>query len=211
WADLVLPATSYLEREGTLVNLEGRLQRLRPAANPPGPDELAWLARLGERFGVELSPYATHVFGELGAKAYGGIRFSDVAERAALPPRTAARDITVPATPEAGTVGGGPLQLVRYRALFSGPAVERVGALQFQRPAAELELSPEDASVRGVASGDSVRVSSNGTSVDLRAVLNRQLKSGVVRAAEEHVRALRAGVEVTRSSGNRSREAEVSR
>jgi NADH-quinone oxidoreductase subunit G len=210
WADLVLPATSYLEREGTLVNLEGRLQRLRPAANPPGPDELAWLARLGERFGVGLSPYATHVFDELAAKAYGGIRFSDVGERAALPPRTAARDITVPATPEAGTVGGGPLQLVRYRALFSGPAVERVRALQFQRPAAEVELSPEDASVRGIAGGDRVRVSSNGTSVELRAVLDHRLKTGVVRAAEEHVRALRAGVEVTRSSGNRSRQAEVS-
>ena len=31
WADLVLPGTSYLERDGTYVNLEGRLQRLRRA------------------------------------------------------------------------------------------------------------------------------------------------------------------------------------
>ncbi len=29
WADLVLPGTGYLERDGTFVNLEGRLQRLR--------------------------------------------------------------------------------------------------------------------------------------------------------------------------------------
>src|SRR3989442_5880333 len=38
WADLVLPCTSYLERDGTFVNLEGRLQRLRRTAIPPAPD-----------------------------------------------------------------------------------------------------------------------------------------------------------------------------
>ena len=28
WADLVLPATAALERDGTAMNLEGRVQRL---------------------------------------------------------------------------------------------------------------------------------------------------------------------------------------
>ncbi len=58
WADLVLPGTSYLERDGTYVNLEGRLQRLRRTVIPPAPDELAWISRLAERFGVEVPPYA---------------------------------------------------------------------------------------------------------------------------------------------------------
>ena len=58
WSHLVLPGTSYLEREGTLVNLEGRPQRLRRAVVPDGPDELEWLARLGERFGVAIEPWA---------------------------------------------------------------------------------------------------------------------------------------------------------
>src|SRR5581483_7498770 len=49
WADLVLPGTSYLERDGTSVNLEGRRQRVRRAVIPPAPDELAWIAKLGER------------------------------------------------------------------------------------------------------------------------------------------------------------------
>ncbi len=35
-ADLVLPGTSYLERDGTYVNLEGRLQRLRRTVDPAG-------------------------------------------------------------------------------------------------------------------------------------------------------------------------------
>src|SRR5207237_4311851 len=75
WADLVLPGTSYLERDGTYVNLEGRVQRLRRAVIPPCPDELAWIAKLAERFGVELSPYPSQVFAELSERCYGGIDY----------------------------------------------------------------------------------------------------------------------------------------
>ena len=73
--DLVLPGTSYLERDGTTVNLEGRLQRQRRAVIAPCPDELAWIAKLAERFGVELSPHASTVFDEVSAVCYGGISF----------------------------------------------------------------------------------------------------------------------------------------
>src|SRR5204863_280585 len=86
WADLVLPGTSYLERDGTYINLEGRVQRLRRAVIAPGPDELAWIARLAQRFGVELSPYPSVVFDELSARLYGGVDYVQVAEHAPLPP-----------------------------------------------------------------------------------------------------------------------------
>ena len=198
WADLVLPGTSYLERDGTFVNLEGRLQRLRRAVIPPAPDELAWLARLAERFGVELAPHPSQVFAEVSATPYGGVAYADVGERAELPPRTPPAPVEIPPTPEPSTAGGGPLRLLRYRALFSGPAVERVPELAFQRPTREVEIAAADAAVRGIASGDPVRVSSNGTSVELRARLNRRLQDGVVRIVEEHASELRGGVEVTR-------------
>ena len=76
--------------------------------------------------------------------------------------------------------------------------MERVAELSFQRPEPVVELSTEDASVRGIESGDAVRVSSNGTSVELRARVNRRLIRGAVRAAAEHVEPLEAGVEVTK-------------
>ena len=87
WTDLVLPGTSYLERDGTMINLEGRLQRLRRAVIPPCPDELAWLSRLAERFGVEVSPHPSLVFGELSEICYDGLAYGRVGERAPLPPR----------------------------------------------------------------------------------------------------------------------------
>src|SRR5439155_6844661 len=86
-ADLVLPGTSYLERDGTTINLEGRLQRQRRAVLAPVPDVLAWIAKLAARFDVELSPHASVVFDEISARCFGGISFGEVGERAELPPR----------------------------------------------------------------------------------------------------------------------------
>jgi NADH-quinone oxidoreductase subunit G len=192
WADLVLPGTSYLERDGTYVNLEGRIQRLRRAAIPPAPDELAWIAQLAGRFGVELPPYPSVVFAELSERAFGAVTYEDLGDEARLPERApfeaapkAARD--EPAAPKAGR---GELQLLRYRPLFSGAAVERVDELQFQRPAPEVELSERDATRLGVTRGDPVSLRSNGTSVELRAAINKRLKTGVARVAEEHARDL---------------------
>jgi NADH-quinone oxidoreductase subunit G len=200
WADLVVPGTSYLEREGTYVNLEGRVQRLRRATIPPGPDELAWLAELAGRFDVELSPYPSVVFDELSERAFGGVTYEDLGEQAPLPERAVLGPPLPEARPERAPrkPSGGGLQLLRYRPLFAGPAVERTPELQFQRPAAEIELSPKDAKRLGVNRGEPVEVRSNGTSVELRAVLNRRLRAGTARIAEEHAAGLLAAIEVAR-------------
>ena len=198
WSDLVLPGTGYLERDGTYINLEGRIQRLRRAAIPPAPDELAWIAELANRFDVELSPHASLVFSELSERAFGGVTYEDLGEQARLPERTPqgalaeSQDEPVPAE-----AAGGGLQLLRYRPLFSGAAVERVPELQFQRPSPEIELSAEDANRLGVRSGQPVSVRSNGTSLELRAAVNRRLRTGTARVAEEHARELHGTVEVS--------------
>jgi NADH-quinone oxidoreductase subunit G len=195
WADLVLPGTSYLERDGTYVNLEGRIQRLRRAVIPPAPDELAWIAKLAERFGVALSPYPSLVFEEVSAIAFGGIPFGEIGELAPLPRATGAG---APIEAEANPSAGGRTRLVRYRPLFSGPAVERVPELQFQRPLPEVEIPEQDARKQGIRNGDEVTIRSNGTSVTLRARLSRELRSGVVRIPDEHAGDLQPGVEISK-------------
>jgi NADH-quinone oxidoreductase subunit G len=200
WADLVLPGTSYLERDGTTINLEGRLQRVRRAVLPPAPDELAWLSRLAERFDVPLSPYPAVVFDELAEKIFDGLPFVEVGEHASMRVRTEA-PTAVPEQPPSrlpAPSDGHFLQLLRYRPLFSGPAVERVPELQFQRPQPEVELSFEDARRRGIRTGDEVLVRSNGTSAELRARVNRALATGVARIADEYAQELHARVEVTK-------------
>jgi NADH-quinone oxidoreductase subunit G len=187
WADLVLPGTSYLERDGTYMNLEGRLQRLRRAVIPPAPDELAWISRLGERFGVEISPHPPAVFEELSARIFVGLPFGEVGERAPLRAREPVDRVELPATEPGPELEAGELRLLRYRPLFSGPAIERVPELQFQRPEPVAELSSEDARRLGINAGDDIELGSNGSSARLRAKLNRRLTAGVVRAATEHV------------------------
>jgi len=206
WADLVLPATAALEREGTSMNLEGRVQRLRRAVTAPVPDELAWLAKLAGRFGVGLSPYAAVVFEELSERIYDGLGLDAIGERAPLArraPYIAPPAGSVALSPQAKVPAGehlvGTLRLLRYRPLFSGHAVERVPELQFQRPEREVAISAGDAGRRGIANGDLVSVRSNGTSVELRARVDRRLVEGVARVAEEHAGELHLDVEVVRA------------
>jgi NADH-quinone oxidoreductase subunit G len=206
WADLVLPATSALEREGTVANLEGRVQRLRRAVIAPVPDELAWIARLAERFGVDLSAHASVVFDEISERIYGGISLDElglVAPLAGRAPYEAPAPATTPLAAVAAAPSGdhfvGDVQLLRYRPLFSGPQVERVPELQFQRPRREVALSHEDAVRRGIANGDLVALRSNGTTVELAARIDRGLAPGVARVAEEHAADLHQRVEVVKA------------
>jgi predicted molibdopterin-dependent oxidoreductase YjgC len=196
-ADLVLPGTSYLERDGTTVNLEGRLQRQRRAVLAPCPDELAWIAKLAERFGVELSPYASLVFDEVSAACFGGIAFADVGETSELPEPTQSQAPPADWTASAAEQPGGMLRLVAYRPLFSGPAVDRTPELDFQRPPAEVQLARADARARGIRNGQTVTVSSNGTSVQLRARIAKDLAAGTVRVPREHAGDLHLHVEVS--------------
>jgi NADH-quinone oxidoreductase subunit G len=183
WSHVVVPGTSYLERDGTFVNLEGRAQRLRRAVQPAWEDELAWLSALCARFGVDVSPWPD---------------VSAIAEPAPLPPagkRVAAK----PPRLAARARKGGGLELVRYRSLFSGPAVERVPELQFQRPSPEVEIAYADARALGVVTGEAVAVSSNGASRELQARVNRRLRPGVVRIATDHTHGLGDRVEVVKA------------
>jgi NADH-quinone oxidoreductase subunit G len=202
WADLILPGTSYLERDGTFVNLEGRLQRLRRTVEPPCPDELEWIADLAARFDVDVAPYAAAVFAEVSEKVYGGLSFGEVGERAPLrgypeAQEHVARQALPAAEPKARR---GQIRLVAYKPLFSGAAVERVAELQFQRPQPELELSADDARRRKIATGDMVTVGSNGSAITLPARVNRRLRTGIARVAIEHADGLGGIVEVEKAA-----------
>ena len=84
-ADVVLPAVSWAEKEGTLTNLERRVQRIRPAVRPPGEARPDWrvIRDLGRRFAPDgfgfTSPMA--VWQELAAAVpqYGELVYGELA------------------------------------------------------------------------------------------------------------------------------------
>jgi len=55
YADVVLPAASFAEKEGTFVNTERRVQRVRKAISAPGEarSDLATLSELGQKLGLK--------------------------------------------------------------------------------------------------------------------------------------------------------------
>src|SRR5207244_12130423 len=67
FADVVLPATSCLEKTGTYTNTDRRVQVGRPALAPPGEARLDWqiLCDLATRLGYPMSYHsAEEVFAE---------------------------------------------------------------------------------------------------------------------------------------------------
>ena len=77
-AHALLPISSFAETEGTFTNMEGRVQKLRPATNPPGEARHGWqvLAELCVRFDAAASyDSAADVLREIGQAApqYAGI------------------------------------------------------------------------------------------------------------------------------------------
>ncbi len=184
WSHMLLPDAAFLERDGTTVNLEGRPQRQQRAVAGPEAELLSFYSLLGRHFDLEIAPWPD---------------FAGISDQAELRAAAAGAPAGPPAAHEPARPTQG-LSLVSYRSAFSGRAVELTPSLEFQRPTPTIELSASDAERLGVARGDEVSVASNGTSVSLRAEINRRLLPGVVRAAEEHVGGLEPTVNVTRSS-----------
>jgi NADH-quinone oxidoreductase subunit G len=57
YADVIFPAESYAEKEGTVTHPDGRIQRVRQAAARPGLTRPGWqvIAQLGERLGLDAA------------------------------------------------------------------------------------------------------------------------------------------------------------
>ena len=160
WADLILPATASLERDGTTMNLEGRAAAAAPRGRcRPCPDELAWLSQARRplrgralarmrRASSRSSPNASSATSR--SRASGSTprcpaaRAVRAARPATTPPRAAAD-----ASDEHFI---GELRLHRYRPLFSGPPSSASPSSQFQRPERRGRALAADAERRGIAS-----------------------------------------------------------
>jgi predicted molibdopterin-dependent oxidoreductase YjgC len=72
-ADVVLPATSFAEKDGTFVNIEGREQKIKQAIAPRGDSRPDWriLADLMARLGKPLPYFSARDIYREWAKAQG--------------------------------------------------------------------------------------------------------------------------------------------
>src|SRR5207249_9280981 len=78
FADVVLPATSFMEKDGSYTNTDRRVQRARKAIDPPGQARTDWqvIADLAARMGYRMEyDSAAAIFAEIAAlsPSYAGI------------------------------------------------------------------------------------------------------------------------------------------
>jgi NADH-quinone oxidoreductase subunit G len=192
-ADVVFPAESYAEKEGTITHPDGRVQRLRPAIARPDAVRGEWSVladvckRLDHDPGVLTGPMAsTTVFGAI--PFYEGLTLDEIGGRgvrwparaqAAAWPEADLGPFGLEAPPYA-PVPNGALRLGTFRSIWAAAEVELSPALKFLRAHQRAELSPVDAQRLGIGHGDHVIVASNGTRVEAVATLRAAVPEGTV-------------------------------
>ena len=203
-ANVIFPAESHAEKEGTVVHPDGRLQRLRMAIAHPGQVRAGWsvIAEVAKRAGFDTGVLTSGMaFKQLveAVPFYEGLTLEEIAGHGVRWPArkqaTAMPSGLEPATvvraspadlgreaPHAASNGG--LRLGTYRPIWASPEVEISPALKFLFPAQRLELSLADAERLGIAEGESVHVSQNGTSLTATAAIRSGVTAGTAFLAE---------------------------
>ncbi len=191
-ADVVLPAESYAEKEGTVTHPDGRLQRVRPGVPNPGRARPTWevlvelSALLGEETGIDsvkeaLEAIASEVpfYGGITEEEIGGlgVRWQD-RDAAGAFPGEASRESAGGGSPASPAPANGGLRIGAYRDLWAAEVTDRSPALRFLAPKQTIELAPHDAERLGIGGGDEVDVRSNGTSVRARVVIRERVRPG---------------------------------
>jgi len=209
-ADVVLPAASFAEKDGTFTNTTRRVQRVRKALEPPGQAKPDWwiAAEIARRLGGKGFDFfqAGEIMEEIAslAPSYGGISYERL-EQGGLPWPCPSPEH--PGTPIlhlerfATTSGKGkfvplayrppaelpddeyPLLLTTDRSLFhfhTGTMTRKVAGLDRLNGRELLKINPVDASRLGVASGERIQVASRRGKVTVEAQVTEVCPPGVV-------------------------------
>ncbi|HVL47054.1 MAG TPA: formate dehydrogenase subunit alpha [Candidatus Thermoplasmatota archaeon] len=184
-ADVVLPSASWAEKDGTFVNSERRVQRVRRAIPPIGASKPDWLillelaARMGRPLGVAGPEEAFDEMRRL-VPSYAGLTWARLDREEGLPwpvpdethpgtptlhvdafPRGRGRLAAVGFFPAAETPDEAwPLVLTTGRTFlqYNAGTMSRRTRMERGEPAAFVEVSAPDARRLGIADGDRVVV-----------------------------------------------------
>jgi NADH-quinone oxidoreductase subunit G len=207
-ANVVFPAETHAEKEGTVTHPDGRLQRVRQAIGRPDEVRSEWsvLAELCGRLGAEVdvpsAPKATERLAEA-VGIYGGITLDEIGGKGVRwqdrDAASALGDAPLPEEPlaEPPEPPGG-ITLGAVPSLWASPVTEHSASLRFLSPTQRAELSPDDARRLGIERGDEVMVSVDGERVRATAVIRSGVRPGsvfLIRGTnEDNVTALTNGV-----------------
>lgn len=209
-ADVVLPAASFAEKDGTFTNTERRVQRIHKTIDPPGSAKPDWwiTCQLAKKFrsrGFDFS-HPQEIMEEIASltPSYQGISYKRLENGGLQWPCTSPQH---PGTPILYTEGFAtkngkarfrpleykppaevpdeeyPLIFTTDRSLFhfhTSTMTRKVEGLNILNGQELLNIHPEDAAYRGINDGDIVRVISRRGKVKVKAKLTDLCPPGLV-------------------------------
>jgi formate dehydrogenase alpha subunit len=207
YADVVLPAASFAEKDGTFTNTERRVQLLQQVIPPPGEARLDWqiISEVSSKLGYPMEYRNTAQIMEEMAEVmpiYGGISHKRIRKFGLQWP---CPDTQHPGTPflhkDTFTRGKGlfsavefiqaaelpddkyPYVLTTGRILYhfhTGTMSRRVRGLDEVRPDGFVEIHPDDARTLKLKHGDMVEIASRRGKVTAKAVVTGRSRPGSV-------------------------------
>jgi formate dehydrogenase major subunit/formate dehydrogenase alpha subunit len=193
-AHVVLPSACFAEKEGTFTNTERRVQRVRKAVEPPGEAKDDWwiTCQIGSRMGFPME-YADSkaVFEEMTTvtPSYAGITYERIEEEGIHWPcpnrehpgtpilhgqqftRGKGRFHDVEWIPPAEQIDENyPFYLTTGRVLYqyhTGTMTMKSDGLNERAPESFVEISPKDAAIYNLTTGDRVTISSRRGDIDV--------------------------------------------
>lgn len=208
YADVILPASSFAEKDGTFTNTERRVQMIRKAVAPIGESRPDWeiLCDLANLMGYKMSYRGTYEIMEeiaLLTPSYGGMHHHRLEEGFGL--QWPCPDSSHPGTPylhrKKFARGLGtfmpvdfippdelpdeeyPLLLTTGRICFryhTGTMCGRTVVLDREEPECYMEINPDDAERLGVKNRSMAIVSSRRGSIKVRVYVTKRTPEGIV-------------------------------
>ncbi len=209
YADVILPAASAFEKDGTFTNTERRIIRVRKVLEAPGQAKPDWwiIKELAKRLGYNMEySHPSEIMEEIRqiTPIYAGVTYERIEKKGLQWP---VRDLEHPGTPilHVGRFnfpdGKGrfvpvefkppkelpdeeyPFYLTTGRMLYhfhTGTMTRRVKGINKIVGKAYMEISPQDAEKLGIKDEDVVRVTSRRGSILIHAKITDRMQPGVV-------------------------------
>jgi NADH-quinone oxidoreductase subunit G len=189
-ADVVLPAAGFAEKEGTVTNLEGRVQKVNVIAPVPGQARPDWAIlddlsdRAGRSIGLASAESIAKEISEV-APAYAGVTWDHLdweARDGAVVPLSGSQPFShIPVALKGDTAPTAPLLLHVARTLYDdGVMMRHTPMLRPLAPGPVVHLNPEDAKKAGAQDGHLVKVVTSHGEGEFSAVVDEEMPEGVV-------------------------------
>jgi formate dehydrogenase major subunit len=212
WAHVLLPGTSFLEKDGTFTNAERRINRVRPVMAPQtGKHEWQIICEISQAMGYPMHyDSAAQIMDEIAitTPTFAGVSFAHLDKVGSVqwPCNLDAPNGTPIMHSEEFTRGKGRFMETVYvptteRSTRKYPLILTTGRILSQynvgaqtrrtanvawHPEDILELHPHDAEVRGIEDGSTVALSSRVGRTTLRAKLSERMPVGVCYTTFHH-------------------------